>query len=348
MCEADVSLAIKYAVSNNLEVAVVAGGHSFMAASSSEGGAHIDLRRMRRTVVENEAFGTDGTMTIEGGVTAGEVAEACTGRGTCTVLPAVKELGYMGFALGGGAGWTMGLMGLAIDQFIEARIVLASGDIVTASEESHPDLFWAIKGAGYNFGVVTSVKIKVWGFPSKMVSGSILYPPSSFAAVFEAAERYLKTQQPEDCMSLVYLTCDPQGNPGEFLLGLPCYYGADEAEARRRFRVFLDVPSIFVKFNQDWFPRTGDTTPEAVWPYTRRTSNGTLFTRMAPEIWLPVLDRVKQWAEGEMSRRKGTTVFLGLFDWRKVLTMGDSSAWPVRAPPDDGDRSYRDCALYIT
>lgn len=73
------------------------------------------LCRKRGTWVENKPFGADGVMTIEGGASSGEVAEACAARGTCTPLPAVKELGYIGFALGGGAGWTSGPMGHAVD-----------------------------------------------------------------------------------------------------------------------------------------------------------------------------------------------------------------------------------------
>ncbi|KAM0420806.1 hypothetical protein ACHAPT_011467 [Fusarium lateritium] len=153
VCEKDISVALRYAVSNDIEVAVVCGGHSFMGASSSAGGAHVDLRRMRGAWVDNNHFGTDGVMTIEGGASAGDVGEACALRGTCTTFPAVKELGYMGFALGGGGGWTMGLIGHAVDQFLEARIVLASGEIVTASAESHPDLFCAIKGLATTLGL---------------------------------------------------------------------------------------------------------------------------------------------------------------------------------------------------
>ncbi|KAH7132732.1 hypothetical protein EDB81DRAFT_904609 [Dactylonectria macrodidyma] len=319
VCENDISVALGYAVSNDLEVAVVCGGHSFMGASSSEGGVHVDLRRMRGAWVDNERFGADGVMTIEGGASAGDVAEACALRGTCTTLPAVKELGYMGFALGGGGGWTMGLIGHAIDQFLEVRIVLASGEVVTASDKAHPDLFWAIKGAGYNFGVVASVKIRVRGLPSKIFFGTIVYPPSSFKAVFEAAERYLETQKEDDTMALVYQTLGPSGGPAESIIAFPYYHGDNEAEGRRRFKEFFDIAHMFDDTGLQWFPRSSDSTP--------------------------------QWVAGEKSRFKGTSMFLGLYGW--FQTFGNTgpqfdSAWPIRSPPRDGGGSWRDCAVYIT
>ncbi|EXL66952.1 hypothetical protein FOPG_16895 [Fusarium oxysporum f. sp. conglutinans race 2 54008] len=351
VCEEDISLAVKYAASNNIEVAVVCGGHSFLAASSSNGGVHIDLRRMRDTWVENEHFGADGVMTIEGGASSGDVAEACAARGTCTPLPAVKELGYMGFALGGGAGWTSGLMGHAVDQFLEVRIVLASGEVVTASENSHPDLFWAVKGAGYGFGVVASVKIRVWGLPNQIFCGTIVYPASSFKALFEAAERYIKSQREEDTVALVYQNVGPNGSYQESIMAMPYYHGNDAAEGRRRFKELLEVPHIADTTGLQWYPRSADSTPASVWMRMRRYSDGTLFTRISPKVWLPVIDRIRQWVTGEESRYKGTSMFMGLYGWfRTFENTGPQydSVWPFRFPPGDGERSWRDCAVYIT
>ncbi|KAH8654790.1 hypothetical protein BGZ61DRAFT_373300 [Ilyonectria robusta] len=351
VCEEDISLAVKYAVSNDIEVAVVCGGHSFLAASSSKGGVHIDLRRMRGTWVENTHFGADGVMTIEGGASSGDVAEACAARGTCTPLPAVKELGYMGFALGGGAGWTSGLMGHAVDQFLEVRIVLASGEVVTASEKSHPDLFWAVKGAGYGFGVVASVKIRVWGLPNQIFCGTIVYPASSFKALFEAAERYIERQKEEDTVAFVYQNVDPDGGHKESILAMPYYHGNDEAEGRRRFKELLDVPHIADTTGLQWYPRSADSTPASVWMPMRRYSNGTLFTRISPKVWLPAIDRIRQWVAGEESRYKGSSMFMGLYGWYKTFENTGpqfDSVWPFRFPPSDGERSWRDCAVYIT
>ncbi|KAH7114807.1 hypothetical protein EDB81DRAFT_873389 [Dactylonectria macrodidyma] len=341
VCEEDISLAIKHAVSNDIEVAVVCGGHSFLAASSSKGGVHIDLRRMRGTWVENKHFGADGVMVIEGGASVGDVAEACAARGTCTTLPAVKELGYMGFALGGGGGWTQGLLGHAIDQFLEARIVLASGEVITASET----------GAGYGFGVVASVKIRVRGLPNQIFFGMIVYPPSSFQALFEASERYIESQKEDDTIALVYQNVRPTGGSQESIIAMPYYHGDDEAEGRRRFKEFLDVPHIANTTGLQWYPRSADGTPASVWMTMRRYSDGTLFTRMSPKVWLPAIDRIRQWVAGEESRYKGSSMFMGLYGWYKSFEntgLQFDSAWPFRFPPSDGEKSWRDCAVYIT
>jgi len=350
--EADVGLAISYAVANDLDVAVANGGHSFLAASSTVGGVQIDMRRMRMAYVNNERFGADGILTIEGGAIVSDVAGACEKRGTYITLPSHKEIGYVGFTLGGGGGWGLGHQGLSIDLLLEARIALASGQVVTASENENPGLFWAVKGAGYNFGVVTGMKFKVKGLTTRVFSGCIVYPQTSYEDVFLAMEKYVAQQQEEDMVSFVLTPFLPGVPAPEALVAIPYYHGDDEQEARRRFKVFLDVPHIEAKVGLMWSHQTADLFPEALWPRTNRLSNGTVCTRLSPDIWLPVIDDLRKWWEVDPSRRAGTQFFLGLYNWRKTLTGGEpSSAWPPsRDPPDDAGNvggSWRDFAVYI-
>ncbi|KAL2688926.1 hypothetical protein Neosp_002976 [[Neocosmospora] mangrovei] len=290
-------------------------------------------------------------MTIGGGATVGDVGAACDASGTYTVLPAVKELGYTGFALGGGAGWTSGLLGFAVDQFLEVQVVLATGEMVVASNDSNRDLFFAVKGAGYNFGVIIEVKIQVRGLRSKVYFGTIVYPPSSFEAVFEASEWFTEHQQKDTSLALVYVTVGPSGEPAKSIVAFPYYHGGNEAEGHRRFKKLLEIPNIQQKVGLDWFSRTSDSTPEAVWPFTRRYAHGMQFTKLTPKIWLPVLRVMRDWVTDDPSRSIGTSMFLGFYDWSTVLANtgpGFDSAWPIRTPPSDGERSWRDCAIYIS
>ncbi|EUC31216.1 hypothetical protein COCCADRAFT_6885 [Bipolaris zeicola 26-R-13] len=322
LTEADVSAAVKYAVEQQLEIAVNVGGHSFVGASSSDG-VIIDLRRMNTVYVKNSGYGSPGTVTMEGGALVSDVARACEESGVFVSLPSHKEIGYAGFALGTGAGWGMGVWGLAVDNLISARLVLASGEVVEVSEISHPELFWGLKGAGYNFGVIE--------------------------AVFQALDKYDTTQKDEDMVFMVLLPHNPNGPPETILL-MPYYHGDDIAEARKRFDVFFSIPYLKDETRLMWFHETADLYPDALWPYTRRLSNGSLVTRVGPDVFLPVVDRLRQWYSAKSERRPGSSLFVGMYSWRKVLKPASdkTSAWPPsRERPGDGNRLWKDVAIYL-
>ncbi|KPI45304.1 6-hydroxy-D-nicotine oxidase [Cyphellophora attinorum] len=327
LSEADVSAAVKYAVGQGLEIAVNVGGHSFVGASSSDG-VIIDLRRMNTVYVTNSGYGTPGTVTLEGGTLTGEVAQACEESGVFVSIPSHKELGYAGFALGTGAGWGMGVWGLAIDNLISARLVLASGDVIEVSETSNPELFWGV------------------------FFGSIVYPVEQYEAVFNALDKYNATQKDDDMVFLVLLPHLPNfpNAPPEAILLIPYYHGDDVGEARKRFSVFFDVPHVIDDTRLMWFHETADQFPEALWPRTHRLSNGTLVTRVEPDVFLPVVDRLRQWFSAKPDRRPGSSLFVGMYNWRKTMkpASNKTSAWPPsREQPGDGYRLWKDVAVYL-
>lgn len=348
LTEADVSAAVKYAVEQQLEIAVNVGGHSFVGASSSDG-VIIDLRRMNTVYVTNSGYGSPGTVTMEGGALVSDVARACEESGVFVSLPSHKEIGYAGFALGTGAGWGMGVWGLAVDNLISARLVLASGEVVEVSEISHPELFWGLKGAGYNFGVVTQLTFRAIPLTTKVFFGSIIYPIEHIEAVFQALDKYDTTQKDEDMVFMVLLPHNPNGPPETILL-MPYYHGDDIAEARKRFDVFFSIPYLKDETRLMWFHETADLYPDALWPYTRRLSNGSLVTRVGPDVFLPVVDRLRQWYSAKSERRPGSSLFVGMYSWRKVLKPASdkTSAWPPsRERPGDGNRLWKDVAIYL-
>lgn len=342
------SAAVKYAVGQQLEIAVNVGGHSFVGASSSDG-VIIDLRRMNTVYVTNSGYGSPGTVTMEGGTLVSDIARACEESGVFVSLPSHKEIGYAGFALGTGAGWGMGVWGLAVDNLISARLVLASGDIIDVSETSHPELFWGLKGAGYNFGVVTQLTFRAIPLTTKVFFGSLTYPVEQIEAVLKALDKYDATQTDEDMVFMVLLPHNPNGPPETIIL-MPYYHGDDVAEARRRFDVFFSIPYIKDDTRLMWFHETADLYPDALWPYTRRLSNGTLVSRVGPDVFLPVVDRLRQWYSAKPERRPGSSLFLGMYSWRKTLkpVSDKTSAWPPsRERPGDGDRLWKDVAIYL-
>jgi hypothetical protein len=146
----DVVAALDHAARNDLSVAIRSGGHSMAGWSSSDGGLVIDLRRLNTI----EAY-SDGVVSVGTGVTSAALAAALDAHDMALPLGTCADVGVAGLALGGGLGLLNGAAGLTCDSLIRAEVVLADGRRTVASADGEPDLFWALRGAGANFGVVT-------------------------------------------------------------------------------------------------------------------------------------------------------------------------------------------------
>lgn len=162
---ADVIAAVTFARDNNVLLAVRGGGHNGPGLGTCDDGLVIDLSHMKGVRVEP----AKGTVRVAGGSTWGEVDHATHGFGMATPSGIISTTGVGGLTLGGGIGNLTRRCGLAIDNLLEADVVLADGRFVTANEQENPDLFWAIRGGGGNFGVITSFLFKL--NPVDMVYG---------------------------------------------------------------------------------------------------------------------------------------------------------------------------------
>ncbi|KAH6679770.1 hypothetical protein B0J14DRAFT_686986 [Halenospora varia] len=153
-CKEDIAEIVKYVAAYNIEMVVCCGGHSTSGSSSSDGGLVIDLSRLRNVTVDPN----QRTVIAQGGCLWKDVDDEATKYNLACVGGTVNHTGVGGLTLGGGYGYLTSKHGLVIDNLLEVEMVLADGGIVTASKTENQDLFWAVRGAGQNFGVATSFK----------------------------------------------------------------------------------------------------------------------------------------------------------------------------------------------
>jgi FAD/FMN-containing dehydrogenase len=169
----DVVAVVKAAGRYGLKPSVRCGGHNVSGKALSDGGLTIDLGDMRGVVVDPQTR----LVQVQGGCRLGDVDAACAQHAMIVPAGIMSETGVAGLALGGGIGWFSRKHGLTCDQFVSLEVVLASGQVVTASATEHPDLFWAFKGGGGNFGIVTTFTFQGYDFGPMMRIGVSIYKP---------------------------------------------------------------------------------------------------------------------------------------------------------------------------
>jgi len=201
---ADVIEAVNYARANGVLTAIRGGGHNGGGLGTCDDGLVIDLSRMKGIRVDPVAR----TVRVQAGCTGGDMDHATHAFGLATPGGTVSTTGVAGLTLGGGIGHLTRPYGLAIDNLLEVDVVLADGRFVTANEKDNADLFWAVRGGGGNFGVITSFLFRL--HPVKMVSaGPTFWPIEQAPEVMKAYEEFI-LQAPEDVSGFfAFLTVPP-------------------------------------------------------------------------------------------------------------------------------------------
>jgi FAD/FMN-containing dehydrogenase len=169
----DVAAAVRFARERDLEIAVRGGGHNVAGTAVCDDGIVIDLSAMRAVTVDPVAR----TARVQGGALWCDVDQETQQHGLATTGGIVGHTGVAGLSLGGGLGWLMRKHGLTVDNLVDAEVVTADGDVIRASANDHPDLFWALRGGGGNFGVVSS-----FGFTLHPVGPTVMAGPVFWAA----------------------------------------------------------------------------------------------------------------------------------------------------------------------
>jgi len=179
--ERDVTRAIAFARAKRLLLAVKGGGHNIAGNALVEGGLVIDLSPMRKVVVDAAAR----IARVEPGATLADVDRATQQHGLIVPTGINSTTGIAGLTLGGGFGWTTRKLGLTIDNLKSARVVTADGETRQVDRERHPDLYWAIRGGGGNFGVVTEFEFALHPLGPEVVAGMVVHPFADLEPVLE-------------------------------------------------------------------------------------------------------------------------------------------------------------------
>ena len=174
----DVALAVRFAREHELPATIRGGGHGVGGHAVSDGGMVIDLSGMTSVTVDPQA----GTATAAGGATWGEFDTAAARFGLATTGGQISTTGVAGLTLGGGLGWLMRSFGASVDNLLAADIVDADGSYLSASENQHPELFWALRGGGGNFGIATALTFRLHEI-GPVLGGAIFWPVAQAAAV---------------------------------------------------------------------------------------------------------------------------------------------------------------------
>jgi FAD/FMN-containing dehydrogenase len=217
---ADIVDAVKVARDHQLEVAIRGGGHNVAGRSTIEGGLMIDLSLMRGMHVDPQAR----IARAQGGLTWSEFNRESQLHGLATTGGVVSSTGIAGLTLGGGIGWLMGKYALALDNLLSAEVVLADGVTVTASATEHADLFWALRGGGGNFGVVTSFQYRLHEVGPIVTGGLLAYPFSTAWDVLRYF-RDITASLPDELTVFAGLVHAADGSGEKFAVIVLCHCG---------------------------------------------------------------------------------------------------------------------------
>ncbi|EPS44620.1 hypothetical protein H072_1398 [Dactylellina haptotyla CBS 200.50] len=251
--EDDISTTIKFVAEHNLDVTISCGRHTYSGPSSGFG-LVIDMRNMRKVTVDAEKK----TAKAQGGCIAGDVEKAAESVGLRAVMGAVNATGVGGITTGGGVSNLSGQYGLVADNVVEARVALADGRIVVASETENPDLFWGIRGGGSNFGLVTEFTYKLHECDHEVYGGFLMFSPDKTAKVISM----LSTLHSDSIMKSngKFAATAFFGSMGGVLMpGFMVYYDGPEDEAKKWAKPLFDLEPLTPPSHCGMSPHTATT-----------------------------------------------------------------------------------------
>jgi FAD/FMN-containing dehydrogenase len=339
----DVAAAVGFAREHGLLLSIKGGGHNIAGTSMAPGGLTLDLSRLRDVIVDPQAK----LAHVGPGCLLGDVDQATQAHGLATVLGFVSETGVAGLTLGGGWGYLARRFGFAVDNLTEVEIVTADGQVRIANRDQHPELFWALRGGGGNFGVVTRFSFRLHQV-GPMITGGLLIWSAERADEVLAAYRDLTESAPRELTAAAIVRLAPpapflpQAWHGKPIAGIQvCHSGAnadaDLAPVRALGNPIVDLvsPKPYVAMQSmlnamepKWLHR--------YWKaeYLPGLSSGFLdaFRTSALRVTSPLSQSVIFHLAGALNDRKDDDGAVGNRDAHYIG--GFNATWPPGAPPD--------------
>jgi len=230
----DVPHAISYARENGLEISIRGGGHNIAGSSLCDNGVVIDFSNMTTVSVDAQKR----RAYVEPGATLGDFDKAIQAHGLATPVGINSTTGISGLTLGGGFGWLTRKYGMTIDNLVSAEMVTADGKKIHVSEDENTDLFWAIRGGGGNFGVITQFEFALYPVGPEILAGLLVFPMDQAKQVLEKYREFVKSA-PEELNVWVILRKAPplpflpENVHGKEVIVLAIFYAGDIAEGER-------------------------------------------------------------------------------------------------------------------
>lgn len=231
---ADVVSAVNYARQHNLQISVRGGGHNVAGSAVSDGCLVIDLSRMRSVRVDQQK----GTVRAEGGARLGDLDRQTQLFGMAVPVGVVSATGVAGLSLNGGMGLLTRKYGLTSDNLVSADVVTADGTVLQVDEQNHPDVFWALRGGGCGFGVVTSFEFKIHPVGPDVFFGLVMYPASEGQRVLTFFREFMEGA-PDELSAIAIFWSAPHEEPipeehrgAQVVVIASCYAGAPEEGER--------------------------------------------------------------------------------------------------------------------
>jgi FAD/FMN-containing dehydrogenase len=321
----DVAIVLNHAKQHKSLIAVRGGGHSASGASSIEGGIVIDLSRYIADVTVDPA---EKLAYVGGGAIWETVDKTAIKHGLAAVAGTVNHTGVGGLLLGGGYGFLTGEHGLALDNLVKATVVTARGEILTTSATENADLFWGIRGAGCNFGVVTEFVLRLHPQRPTVFAGIVAYPPPLIDSAVSTAAKFVEEGLSSNEAIFYAQTLDPAGSGNPFALCLLFWNGSEE-EGRNHFKRFFDIGPVMNTCKEIPYEELNSMQNFIVPPGKNYYMTGAFSSGPQPDATKNLVSRLPNLAKESNAK---FTIAYELLPREKTLTVPNSATAHTRIP----------------
>ena len=307
----DVVEAIRYARAADLEIAVRSNGRHMAGYASADDGFVIDVSAMRAVKVDRQ----EQTAWVQAGANGGDVQAETLAFGLGAVTGATSTTGVGGVILHGGIGWLTPRMGWAVDTVLEVQLVTADGEVLRVAPDENPDLFWAVRGAGSNFGVVTWIKLQLQPVPEKMLGGSLIYAAARIPEVLRFMGEFCRSGQSDEVLPMIDFIVAPdepwipEELHGKLVLALTVLHPGEIAEAEEALRPLTEGHP----------PEAGELTPQgllefmleldAEYPPMRQWYDEEQVPDLTDEVIDVIVEQAHSFAERDLGEKSSLIVY---------------------------------------